>query len=1189
MNLRQIPFLTGILLIALAGTALANNIFVLPPPGATANTIQGYTPQMLQLGSVTPPAGTTQILSTPQGDKAIFIANNPLGPVSFISVVSGQITGTVRTLTLDGRPATRALVSPDGTRLYVIAGSQPGNLYTVDLITETVLLTGTAVIGGTPRDFGISPDGSYAYIISGGVATSGLLTIVNLQNAAVEAQFGNIGVLNNVTVSPTGRVFITGQFQLLEYSGKPPFTRVGFSQLISSPGRLYFSPTGRHMLAGNNLLNGRSIQLFDLNIPGQNNTNPPEPASAAVIAEAAIALPTAPSELLFPDQIFITSATKALVHLEAAGRIMEITYQPSLTVAEAAFPGIGTLSGLSSVAVSNEFPAPRSIYYLQGQLLSRYDLSMNNTGGSVNIGPQGGGPVRFAGSASAGPVSDMFLYGAAQTVQPGARLKPYAVRVVDALGKPVLNAPVIFSSTIAGVTLSATNVTTNIDGIAITTATAPPTNGEFTVRATSGPIVREIVSTVIGGTGTGPGDPGTSGPRLIKVSGDGQLTQIFNGFTQPMTIKVVDGDDKPIPGVNITWTFSEGVSSASETNMVTDNEGKAQFRWIPGGSIPGGQSTVSYTIAANTEIGTATFIATAFPFTTGGFDTSPTVALLSPPQENRALTVQLGTPKDNAVRVEVVTSGGAGLSGGIGIPNVGVRVYTVNVDPERGPFAQCEGITALTDDKGVANCKVVASGRTGIADMIVDVGGEYRLFSGIRLTVTPGAPAKPVITQGDKQSGKTGELLPLALAARISDSFGNVLPGTPVTWEIVTANTLTLQNTVAVADQNGLVSTRVRLGSVPGTHQIRLRAGDQEVLFDVIVESQVGGFAIVSGNNQTGVVIGQPFPLPLTVRVTNLTGQPVTGQVVAWAVTAGSAQVSAATSTSDNDGRAIINVVAGTSPGSITVTATVTGQPALTFTLASRLPGPVLNALSFRNAASNETGITPGGLIRINGIGLAPGITGERNASLLGGRLPLEFAGVRVEFTSAGVSAFAPIYQVANMAGSESLLLQVPFDLPGPLASATVTVQGGSTTVQNIQVLPASPGVLEDNFPGGRRAAVVIRSDGLVVTPETPARRGETLRMYAIGLGQTTPTADTNRVGQPDQVVRAAVAVGIDDAGVEVVSAKLAENLIGVYEIIFVVPQTATFGNDRPLGFVMEVNPGQPLYANGSIIAIGPQ
>ncbi|MCL4841680.1 MAG: hypothetical protein KJZ79_07565 [Bryobacteraceae bacterium] len=1185
MNLRLIPLLTGLLLVALAGTAVAGNVFVLPPTGSPSTTVQGYTQQLLSMGGINPPAGVFQILSPPQGDKAIFIANNPLGPVSFASIVSGQLTGAVRTLTLDGRAATRAQVSPDGTRLYVIAGSQPGTLYTIDLITENVLATGTTVIGGTPRDFDISPDGRYAFVISGGVATSGLLTIVDLSTAAVEGQFGNIGIINNVSVSPTGRVFITGQFQLLEYSGAPPFQRLGFTQLISSPAKLSFSPNGRYMLAGNNLLNGRSIQVFDLNIPGQNNTG--EPAAPAVISEAGIALPGT-QELLFPDQIIILSNTKALAYLQNAARIMELTY-PTLTVVEASFPNIGTLSAVTSYAVSDEFPGPRNMYYLQGQLLHRYDLIQNNTGGAINVGPGSGGPALFAASSSAGPASEIFLYGNGQLVAPNAPLKPYAVRVVDPLGKPVLNAPVTFSATVPGVQLSATNVVTNRQGIAVVQVTSPPTNGEFVVRATSGAIVREFVSTVTGGTGGGPGDPGTIGPRILKVSGDGQLTQLFNGFTKPLIVRVVDGDDKPIPGVNVTWTFTDGVSSASDPNQITDANGESRFNWIPGGSIPGGQATLGYTMTANTEIGSASFVATAFPFLGGGFDSSPTAILLSPPQENRTITAKLGTPADGAVRVQVVTSGGQGVSAGLPIPNVGVRVYTVNVDTTLGPFARCEGTTALTGEDGIANCKVIATGRTGIADLIVDVGGEYRLFSGIRLTVTPGDPGKPVITQGNSQTGRTGQLLPLALAARITDEFGNVLTGTPVTWEVVTANTLLLEGTVAVADQNGLVSTRVRIGNVPGTHQIRLKAGAQEVLFDVIVESLVGGIAIVSGNNQTGIVINAPFPAPLTVRITDLAGAPVNNQVVSWALSSGSAQLSAATSTTNAAGNASINVVAGNSPGTITIRATVTGQPPVTFTLGSRLPGPVLNALSFRNAASNDPGIAPGTLIRISGTGLAPGITGERNANLLGGRLPLEYQGVRVEFTSNAGSAFAPIYQVANHNGAESILVQAPFELSGATASATVTVQGGNTTVSGIPILAASPGVLEDNFPNNRRAAVVIRSDGLVVTPETPARRGETLRMYAIGLGQTTPTADTNRVGQIDQFVRAAVAVGIDDAGVEVVSAKLAENLIGIYEIVFVVPQTATFGNDRPLGFVMEVNPGQPLYANGSIIAIGPQ
>ncbi|MGC4055192.1 MAG: hypothetical protein QM757_40670 [Paludibaculum sp.] len=80
----------------------------------------------------------------------------------------------------------------------------------------------------------------------------------------------------------------------------------------------------------------------------------------------------------------------------------------------------------------------------------------------------------------------------------------------------------------------------------------------------------------------------------------------------------------------------------------------------------------------------------------------------------------------------------------------------------------------------------------------------------------------------------------------------------------------------------------------------------------------------------------------------------------------------------------------------------------------------------------------------------------------------------------------------------------------------------------------------------------------------------------------------TNAVGTPDQKVLASIAVGLDNTGIQVVSAQMAENLIGVYEITFVVPTTTTAG-DHPLGFVMEAVPGQPVYANGSILAVGAQ
>jgi uncharacterized protein (TIGR03437 family) len=147
-------------------------------------------------------------------------------------------------------------------------------------------------------------------------------------------------------------------------------------------------------------------------------------------------------------------------------------------------------------------------------------------------------------------------------------------------------------------------------------------------------------------------------------------------------------------------------------------------------------------------------------------------------------------------------------------------------------------------------------------------------------------------------------------------------------------------------------------------------------------------------------------------------------------------------------------------------------------------------------------------------------------------------------------------------------------------------VSGGTTTVTGIPVRIASPGILEEMI-SGRRAAVAVRSDGLFVSPETPARRGEAIRIYTIGLGQTNPPMDTNRVGSVDQRVNAVVTVGLDGSGVTTTSVHTAENLVGVYEVEFIVPATATIGADRSLSFLLVATDGQVLYSNPSVLSIG--
>ena len=55
-------------------------------------------------------------------------------------------------------------------------------------------------------------------------------------------------------------------------------------------------------------------------------------------------------------------------------------------------------------------------------------------------------------------------------------------------------------------------------------------------------------------------------------------------------------------------------------------------------------------------------------------------------------------------------------------------------------------------------------------------------------------------------------------------------------------------------------------------------------------------------------------------------------------------------------------------------------------------------------------------------------------------------------------------------------------------------------------------------------------SDGKYVTPSTPVTRGDTVRVYFTGLGQTTPTLATNQKPVDNENVVAPVIVGINNA-----------------------------------------------------------
>jgi uncharacterized protein (TIGR03437 family) len=555
---------------------------------------------------------------------------------------------------------------------------------------------------------------------------------------------------------------------------------------------------------------------------------------------------------------------------------------------------------------------------------------------------------------------------------------------------------------------------------------------------------------------------------------------------------------------------------------------------------------------------------------------SPTIRLIKPDQ-GTVLTGQAGTTLPDAVEVIVVSGHGQP------IPNVGM-VLSGNGDPTL-PGATCADpmgtgvLTQISDPTklGVATCDLVFNGKIGRANLTANV-GYFQSTSNFTVQITPGPPGVVKIVQGNNQSGTPGQRLPLALLVQVSDAFGNLLGGIPVTWSVVTPGTVTLSSVSSATDPNGNASALVTLGSVAGSAQVKVTAGSVSTLFTVTVNIPSAAIQKVSGDSQT-TLISTAFGSPLVVKVVDTNGNGVQGATVTFTVTSGSASLGSASVPTGANGQASTNVTAGPNAGTIVVTA-ATSTFSTNFTLTSRLPGPT--NVTFANAASFLQGpVSPGEIVIISGNGIAPGVQGLVTAYNILGEPQLSLAGISVTFN--GVTA--PIFYVLTAAGQpDQVVVQVPFETQPGTASVLINSAGGGSGTVTVQVAPYAPGIFETTI-GGQKYAVALRPNGSYVSPSNPAHPGETILIYVNGLGQTTPLTATGNAGVPGQFVAGTFVVGVNNGGVPF-TATYAPGMVGVYVIAIQVPSDTQTGPAQPIGVIAYDAANNTYFAQGSYIPI---
>lgn len=390
------------------------------------------------------------------------------------------------------------------------------------------------------------------------------------------------------------------------------------------------------------------------------------------------------------------------------------------------------------------------------------------------------GPVAasFALTAQVGlPASLRILDGASQTVTPGTTLAPFTVGVFDAFGNPVPGAVIAWTVTAGRATLSVARSIANAAGEATSTATAGSAAGSFTVIAgfptptglPGGPIV-EFRATVRAGSAT----------SLAAVSGGGQSGTAGSVAEVPLVVRVRDAFGNAVSGATVRWSATSG--SVSPAAATSDANGVAQAMYTFGTAV--GSATVTATL----DGATGTTGTVQFSMTTQA-DSPAAIVRVSGNAQSRAAGSRFAP---FVVRV----------NDAFGNPVAGATV-TWTLAQGSGALLLASGSTAAD---GTASSTFTAGGAAGTVRVVASLGNGTSApaveFTG---TVTAGAAALIHRAAGDAQVGSPNTAVPIPPAVKVTDAFGNAVPGVAVTF-VVAAGGGSVSGATDATDASGIAS-----------------------------------------------------------------------------------------------------------------------------------------------------------------------------------------------------------------------------------------------------------------------------------------------------------------------------------------------------------------------------------------------
>ena len=238
---------------------------------------------------------------------------------------------------------------------------------------------------------------------------------------------------------------------------------------------------------------------------------------------------------------------------------------------------------------------------------------------------------------------------------------------------------------------------------------------------------------------------------------------------------------------------------------------------------------------------------------------------------------------------------------------------------------------------------------------------------------------------------------------------------------------------------------------------------------------------------------------------------------------------------------------------SAVIALTVSGFTVLPWNYDAAVAPPKITAVV--NAADGKLPVAPGGLISIYGQQMAP-------VNIATSEVPLPTALGESCLTVNGVAV--PVLFVSG----QQINGQLPFNVDGN-AQMTLRTPGGISDNFNFSILPAAPSVFRSGVAGPTTGlATITRADnGELVTPTNPVHPGDSIVIWATGLGRTSPAIDSGMPSPSDPLPSAVIqpTVTIGGVALDIQYAGLVPGSVGLYQINAGVPKSAPLGLTMPL------------------------